>query len=107
MKLWTKALENRAKKFPLGSQDGKHKDATVLVKYFLPGTAATWIVTEASPLEDGDWEFFGFVCIFSYDEWEWGYFTLHQLEELKAGFFSVEREINTPQNATVKDLIKR
>lgn len=106
MKLWTKKLEQRAKKFPLGSQDGKLENATVLVKYFLPGTAATWLVTEASPLKNGDWEFYGYACSVSYKEWEWGYFTLQQLQQIRVGYFTVERELYTPKNATVKEFIK-
>ena len=47
MELWNKELENKAKDFSLHSQDGKGKRAQVLVKYFNPYGAGTWLITEA------------------------------------------------------------
>ena len=52
MKLWTKELERKAAQFPLGSQDGKGLDAIVLVKYFNPYGAGTWLITEAEKQEE-------------------------------------------------------
>lgn len=78
MKLITKAIENKLIKYPLYSQDGK-KIKDVIVKFFHPWSGWRWYVTEGNKLENGDWEFFGFVEGL---EKEWGYFTLSELERL-------------------------
>ena len=46
MALMTKELENKFKKYPLYSQDGKMEEAKVIVKYFNPCGAGTWLITE-------------------------------------------------------------
>ena len=50
MRLWNKQLESKAKKYPLYSQEGKGLDSIVLVKYFNPYGAGTWLITEAERL---------------------------------------------------------
>ena len=80
MKLMTKEIEKKFKKFPLYSQDGKGDEAEVVVKYFNPYGAGTWLITEGEKQEDGDWLFFGYCHIF---DWEWGNVLLSQLEEIK------------------------
>lgn len=80
MKLLTKEIENKFKKHPLYSTDGKEQNAKVLVKYFNPYGAGTWLITEAEQQPDGDWLLYGYCHIF---EWEWGYVLLSQLEELR------------------------
>ena len=108
MKLWTKELEERAKKFPLRSQENLGMEATVLVKYFNPYGAGTWIATEAVKQPDGDWMFFGYCHIF---EWEWGYFTLSELKKLYINLSGyvvpmIERELHIKDDATVADCSK-
>lgn len=72
--------------FPLGSQEDKGFNAEVIVKYFNPFGAGTWLITEAEPQVDGDWLLFGLCHIY---EWEWGYVSLSELE--KIGF--IERDL--------------
>lgn len=69
MKLITKKVEKDFMSHPLRSQDGRGFDAEVIVKYFNPCGAGTWLITEAEEQEDGDWLLFGYACI---HEWEWG-----------------------------------
>lgn len=49
--LMTKELEKKLEKYPIGSQDGKGMDAEVLVKYFNPCGAGTWLITEGEKQE--------------------------------------------------------
>ena len=106
MKLWTKELEQKAKKHPLYSQDGKGENAEVLVKYFNPYGSWTALITEAEQQEDGDWLLFGYMHLF---EWEWGYIMLSEIENTKVNVFGcklpLERDLYVKENATVKDLI--
>lgn len=91
MMLMTKELETTLKKYPIGSQDGKGEDADVIVKYFNPCGAGTWLITEGEKQENGDWLLFGYCHIF---EWEWGYVMLSELENVKLPFgLSIEREL--------------
>lgn len=100
MKLMTKEIERKFKKYPLYSQDGKGDDAEVVVKFFTPDANATWLITEGEPLEDGDWEFFGLCYI---NCWEWGYVRLSELKRVRGGFgLPVERDLYA--HGTVKEL---
>lgn len=100
--LMTKELEKKLSKYPIGSQDGKGEDAEVLVKYFNPCGAGTWLITEGEKQENGDWLLFGYCHIF---EWEWGYVMLSELESVTLPFgLKIERELyNT--GGQVKDYI--
>lgn len=91
MKLMTKAIENALKKLPIYSQDGVPEDEKKIVaKFFFPFGSATWYVAEGNKMENGDWEFFGYVVG---DFPEWGYFTLSELEEIgKHYVIGVERD---------------
>jgi hypothetical protein len=101
MKLLTKEIEEKFKKFPLYSQDGKGMDSEVVVKFFNPVGAGTWLITEGEKQEDGDWMFFGYCHIL---EWEWGYVTLSQLAEVKLPLgLGIERDIYTG-SGTVREL---
>ena len=103
MELLTKEIIERFKKYPLYSQDGKGEDSVVLVKYFNPCGAGTWLITEAEQQEDGNWLLFGYCHIF---EWEWGYVLLSELQNLKLPFgLTIERDLYIPNGAKVKDLI--
>lgn len=76
MKLMTKDIEKKLLKTETGSTLG-NMDAEVIVKYFNPCGAGTWLITEGKKLEDGDWLFHGYCHIF---EWEWGAVLLSELE---------------------------
>lgn len=52
------------------------------VKFFDPTGSWTWYVAEGAKQEDGDWLFWGAVDGF---EFEYGYFTLSELEHAKDG----------------------
>ena len=101
MKLLTKELEKKIEKIPIYSKDGQGTDAEVIVKFFLTGTAATWLVTEGEKLDNGDYEFFGYVDLgYGYEA---GYFYLSQLAGLKNRMgLGVEREMYDTRK-TVKE----
>ena len=91
MLLMTKELEKAFENYPLYSQDGKGVEAEVVVKYFNPCGAGTWLITEGEKQSDGDWMFFGYCHI---TEWEWGYVTLSELERVRLPFgLRIEREM--------------
>jgi len=104
MKLITKELEKAFENYPIGSQDGLGGKAKVIAKFFNPTGVGTWLITEASKLENGDYEMFGY-CHLGDDEMaELGYVYLSQLESLKLPFgLSVERDLYMPKDC---DLIK-
>ena len=45
MMLMTKELEKALSEYPLGSQYDKGMDSKVIVKYFNPCGAGTWLIT--------------------------------------------------------------
>lgn len=101
MQLMTKELEGKFEKYPLCSQDDRGFDAEVIVKYFNPYGAGTWLITEGEKQDNGDWLFFGYCHII---EWEWGYVTLSELESVKPlGMFTLERDLYS--SGTVKELV--
>lgn len=105
MKLLTAEIEKRLAKHPFGSQDGKGKDAKVLVKFF-GGSACTWLVLEAEKQEDGDWLFYGLATLgYGY---EYGEFSLSELKGLRFPPFGlpIERDLYLDKNAKVGDFDK-
>lgn len=103
MRLITKEIEKKFQKHPFRSQDKKGIDATVLVKYFTPWGAATWLVTEAEQQPDGDWMLYGY-CTLGY-EWEWGTLMLSELQALRGPFgLTTERDLYIGNNAMVAEL---
>ena len=109
MQLWNKQLEAKARRYPLYSQDGKGLNAQILVKYFNPYGAGTWLITEAEKQDNGDWLFFGYAT--NGYEWEWEYITLSQIIQTKVkvfGYrFSLERDLYIPDGMTVGECLKR
>lgn len=103
MKLMTKELEKKFEKYPLYSQEEKGEDAEVVAVYFNPCGAGTWIITEGEKQEDGNWLFFGYCHIF---EWEWGYVSLSELEEIVLPFgLTIERDLHVGNKKYVRDFI--
>jgi hypothetical protein len=87
MKLLTEEL--RSKLTRLYSQEAED-DPNVYAKFFLPGTAWTWYVTEGEE-QEGDFRFFGFVVGL---ESEFGYFLLSELESVTTPLgLHVERDL--------------
>lgn len=102
MMLMTKELEKAFENYPLYSQEGKEMNSEVVVKYFNPCGAGTWIITEGEKQEDGDWLFYGYCHLF---EWEWGYVMLSELESIQLPFgLTIERELYVT-GGLVKDYI--
>lgn len=103
MKLLTKEIEEKFKDHPYGSQDGLGGNAEVLVKYFNPTGAGTWLITEAEEQENGDWYLFGYCHIY---DWEWGSVSLHELENFKGfGGLGIERDLYTGNKKYIKDFV--
>ena len=103
MKLFTQEIEKRLQAHPYRSQDGKGFDAKVIVKFFNPMGAGTWLITEGEKQDSGDWLLFGYCHIF---EWEWGSVMLSELQNLKLPFgMGIERDMYTGSKQTVKDFI--
>jgi len=91
MKLMTKEIERKLAGRPVGSTDGQGVNAEVVVKYFTPWGAGTWLVTEGERQPDGDWLLYGKAFLF---EWEWGYTLLSDLERVRGPFgLGVERDL--------------
>lgn len=106
MKLITKKLEEKFKKYPLGSQDGLGKNTKVLVKYFNPAGAGTWLITEGNKLKNGDYEMFGYCHLGDDENAEFGYVLLSELENIKLPFgLSIERDLYM-QNCNIVDVMK-
>lgn len=99
MKLMTKEVEKKFEQYPLGSQDGKGEDAEIIVKFFNPFGAGTWLITEGEKQEDGNWLLFGYCHIF---EWEWGYVALNELQELGI----IERDLYLDESTTVAEYLQ-
>ena len=92
MKLMTKAIE--AAMPAMRSTEKLSEDKTnIAVKFFTPDAGATWYVLEGEKLEDGDWEFFGFVNLGDPQMAELGYFRLSELESVRGPFgLKIERD---------------
>lgn len=106
MKLWTNQIQQTANKYPLGSQESLGKNAKVWLKYFNPYGAGTWLITEATQLDDGDWLLYGYCHIF---EWEWGYVLLSEIESIVIKICGIplklERDLFLPDDSTVNTCI--
>lgn len=90
MKLITRKEEKLFEKYPLYSQNGKGLDSKVIVKYFNPVGAGTWLITEGEK-QDDDFIMYGYCHI---TDWEWGYVSLNELKQVKLPFgLSIEREM--------------
>lgn len=96
MKLITKEIEEKFKKFPLYSQDGKGGNSEVIVKFFNPFGAGTLYITEGNKLEDGDYEMFGYCHLGDDENAEFGYICLSDLEGI-----NFERDMHFPNNISL------
>lgn len=86
MELLPKELRENLPK--LYAQEGID-DPVVHIKFFFPAADWTWFVTEGQT-EGEDFTFFGYVIGI---EREWGYFSLHELEEINVYHLTVERDL--------------
>lgn len=102
MQLLTEEIISKFKAHPFHSQEEKGFEAQVLVKYFNPMGAGTWLITEAER-EGDDWRLFGYCHLF---EWEWGYVMLSDLQEIRLPFgLTIERDLYLSEQATVKSSV--
>lgn len=107
MKLMTKELEKKFERYPLYSQDGMGGKAKVLVKYFNPVGAGTWLITEGNKLENGDYEMFGYCHLGNDDFAELGYVMLSDLENIKLPLGTgIERDLYLKEGQTLIDVMK-
>ena len=107
MKLMTKELEKKFEKYPIGSQNGLLGDSKVIVKYFNPAGAGTWLITEGNKLENGDYELFGYCHLGDDQNAEFGYVMLSELEKLKLPFgLKIERDRYLPNDCNLYDAMR-
>lgn len=84
MQLLTQGLRDQ---LPALGATEKEEDPSAIVKFFTPDSSWTWFATEF----DGEDTFFGAV---SGAEFELGYFSLSELQELRGPFgLAVERDL--------------
>ena len=106
MELMTKELEKQLEKHPLYSNEDKRiLDQEIIVKYFNPFGAGTWLITEGRKEPNGDYLLYGLANVI---EWEAGYTTLKQLEEIRDNkqLMSIERDLYLKENTTIGDYLK-
>ena len=99
--LMPQAVREKLLKSPLHSKEGQSDNAEVVVKYFNPSGAGTWLITEGEEQESGDWLLFGMCHIF---EWEWGYIMLSELQNTRVPPFGLRIERDLYSSGTVAEL---
>jgi len=101
MKLLTKKIEQKLEKSPYGSKDGQGLDAEIVVKFFNPYGAGTWLITEGEKQPDGDWLLYGYCHI---DVWEWGSVLFSEIKNYRNSWgLGLERDLYV--SGTVKENI--
>lgn len=107
MKLMTKEIEKRLERHPFYSSGSKGMESEVIVKFFAPIGAATWLITEGQRQDNGDWLLYGYCCL-HYGEWEWGYVLLSELESIVLRPFGIgiERDRYILKGSVVRDCIR-
>lgn len=106
MKLITKELEKRFRRYPLLSQDGKGKEAIVLCKYFHPYKCATWYILEAEQIRlnnnESTWRLYTYAQIVPGVPFEYGYVLLSEIEQLQV----IERDLYLKYPTTLGKALK-
>jgi len=75
---------------PLYSQESS-SSPVAFAKLFTPDAGWTWLITEGSEEEGGDWLLFGYVIGL---EEEWGYFSLSEIADIRGPLrLPVERDL--------------
>ena len=106
------AGETVALGFTVRNRWGMAENTLVTVDALSPADIPCPFVTitdyEGEQNEDGDWEFFGKVTLYGDGEWEWGYFTLAELQEIRFPPFGlpIERDIYLGKHTKVGDIAK-
>jgi hypothetical protein len=103
VKLLTKDIERALLAAP---KDQDPESTPILLKLFTPWAGATWYVTEAERLEDGDLRLFVFADLGDLECAELGYALLSQIAELCGpGRLKVERDLYFPPT-TLADVLR-
>lgn len=91
MKLITKEIERKLNNTPIYSKDGQGVDSEIIVKFFNPCGAATWLITEAEKQDNGDYLLYGYITLgYGY---EWCYVMLSELQKIRNGYgLGIERD---------------
>ncbi len=91
MELMTKEIEEKLEQTGLFPEIEDMFEAEVIVKYFNPCGAGTWLIIGGKRYED-DWELYGYATI-GYD-WEWGSVMLSELKAYKNRLLiGIERDL--------------
>lgn len=98
MKLMTKEIERKLERCPFNCKDGIGDNAEVVVKFF-GGSSATWLVLEGEKQSNGDWMLYGLANL-GYG-WEYGYFMLSDIEDLRFPPFGLPAERDIYAHGTV------
>ena len=98
MKLMTKEIEQKLLKHSIGSTDGQGLNAKVIVKFFNPCGAGTWLITEGEKQPNGDWYLYGYCKIY---DWEWGPVMFSEIERYRDPRFGIGIERDMYAKGTV------
>jgi hypothetical protein len=108
MKLITKELEEKFKKYPFGSQENLGGNAKVIVKYFNPVGAGIWLITEAEKQEDNSYLLYGYCHLGDDNCAELGYVFLSQLEEIDLPLgLKIERDLYMKEDSTLVEAMRK
>lgn len=103
MKLITKRLEELIEKSGYYPEVDELMEAPVLVKYFNPTGAGTWLIVGGEKIE-GEWILYG--CATLGYGWEWGSIALKELEAYNGPFgLGIERDLHC-NGKTVRELMR-
>ena len=103
MDLMTKEIEKKLKKTGFIPEIEDLLEAEVIVKYFNPCGAGTWLIIGGERCGD-DWELYGYATI-GY-EWEWGSVMLSELKAYKIRLsLGIERDLHCAGKC-VRELVK-
>ena len=92
MELMTKEIEEKLEQVGLFPEIEDIFEAEVIVKYFNPCGAGTWLIVGGERYED-DWELYGYATI-GY-EWEWGSVMLSELKAYRGRLLiGIERDLH-------------
>ena len=103
MQLMTQEIEKKLEDVVYYPKVDDWDEAEVIVKYFNPYGAGTWLIVGGE--KDGDeWILYGYAEIGQ--GWEWGSVFLHELQEYRSPLFGlgIERDLYC-EGQRVKDLI--
>ncbi len=108
MKLINEEIEKLFSEYPIGSQEEKLGNAKVIAKFFNPVGAGTWLITEGSKMENGDYEMFGYCHLGDNEMAEFGYVYLSELKSLELPLgLGIERDLYYPKDITMIEAMKR